>query len=374
MTATDAVLGHAALVSRLASSATAAALTHAILLSGPDSVGKTTTALALAELILGSSSWPGGPLAHPDLWLEDSDAENISIRRVKPGGDDGPTLQDFLSRRPYAGGSRVAIIGRADRLGIEAANNILKTIEEPPPRTHLFLCAAHPEKLPPTVVSRCEVFVLSPVPTADIARWLADTHGVEQERAAIVAPLAAGRPGRALHLAADEGALAAELAAVDAFLGAGGGGIAGAIAAADAASPGPGAEGRERALMTIGAWSSFVRDAACYAAGAPELALWDAYRPALERWAEELSASRIVAILDRLAVASEAVATYALPRLAFEALLLDIFGGADSPPPVEGRPKALEVAVVTGGERSGTRRRRPAAPRGRARGGGRAAS
>lgn len=370
MSASARLLGHEPLIARLTAAAAEGKLTHAILFSGPEGVGKTTAALALAETLLGSAAWPGGPLAHPDLWLEDSDTENISIRRVKPGGEDGPTLQDFLALRPYAGGRRVAIIGRAERLGIEAANNLLKTIEEPPPRTHLVLCASHPEKLPPTIQSRCEVFTLAPVPAPEIAAWLAHIHGVDAERAAVAAPLAAGRPGRALRLAAEAGALEAELSALDAFLAAGGGGTAGAIRAADAVAPGPGAEGRERALVTIGAWASFVRDAACYASGAPELALWSAYRPALERWAQDLMPSRIVAILHRLVVASEAVAAYAQPRLAFEALMLDIFGGPDSPPPVErGARAALAPAPVSAGGAAGGRSRPSRArPRARPRG------
>ena len=356
--APPAVIGHAALVARLLAAARDGTLSHAILFTGPEGVGKTTSAVALASSLLGAETWPGGVAAHPDFWIEDSDAENISIKRVRPGGDDGPTLQDFLALRPYAGGVRVAVVGRADRLGVDAANNILKSIEEPPPRTHLILAAAHPEKLPQTVVSRCAAYAMAPVPADVISAWLAERHGVAQERATVAALLSAGRPGRALRLATEDGALEAELDAVDTFLAAGGGGTAAAISAADAVAPGPGAEGRERALITLAAWASFVRDAACFASGAPELAVWSAYRPALERWAQDLPAARIVEILHRLAVASEAVATYAQPRLAFEALLLDIFGGAGSPPPVEPRPRdPARGRKVSGSAAAGTTRR-----------------
>jgi len=135
------------------------------------------------------------------------------------------------------------------------------------------------------------------------------------------------------------------------------------------------AEGRERALVTLGTWASFVRDAACYAAGAPELALWSSYRAALERWAQDLSAARIVAILHRLVAASEAVAAYAQPRLAFEALMLDVFGGADSPPPVDPLPRDVPRAArgparVSAGATGSTGRRPRAAPRGRSRAAG----
>ena len=97
------------------------------------------------------------------------------------------------------------------------------------------------------------------------------------------------------------------------------------------------AEVREQALITLGAWASFVRDAACFASGAPELAVWKAYRPALEAWAEDLDLTRIVEILARILETAESVAMYAQPRLAFEALMLDIFARSDSPPLGGGR-------------------------------------
>jgi DNA polymerase-3 subunit delta' len=363
----DAVIGHAATVARMAREAESGTLTHAMLFVGPQSVGKTAAAIALATHLLDAGRWPGGIVAHPDLWLEDSDAENLSINRMRAGGDQGPTLQDFLALRTYAGGRRVGIIARAERLTEPAADCLLKTIEEPPPETHLILCTSHPERLPETVLSRCEAVVFGPVPASQMTVWLQEVHGVGVEAAAGAAALAAGCPGRALRLATEPGALDAELAALDRFLATGGMGTAGALRTAAAVAPGAGAEGRERALVTLGAWASFVRDAACYAAAVPELAVWTAYRPALERWAEDLPEARIVAILARILAASEAVATYAQPRLAFEALMLDVFGGPQGPPSVPARA----AAGFSGGDGAAGRRGRPTSGRrGRARAAG----
>jgi DNA polymerase III subunit delta' len=351
-------------------------LTHALLLIGPEGVGKTTAATALAAELLDAARWPGGLEAHPDFWLEDSPAENVGIDRMRPSpkrktGDEeaGPSLQQFLSLSAYAGGRRIAVIARADRLTEQAADNLLKTLEEPPPGAHLILTSAHPEQLPQTVRSRCETVVLGPVPPAAIESWLVRVHHVSEHDASTAAALAAGRPGRALHLATEPGALKAELDALDRFLGAGGGGAEGALRAAAsvtvaaAAGTERSAEVREQALITLGAWASFVRDAACFASGAPELAVWKAYRPALEAWAEDLDLTRIVEILARILETAESVAMYAQPRLAFEALMLDIFARADSPPLVAAVSReGLEVSA--GGEAPGKPRRSPPARRG----------
>jgi DNA polymerase III subunit delta' len=372
----DSVIGHGPVLQSLVASGVDDELTHALLLIGPEGVGKTTAALALASELLDASNWPGGLEAHPDFWLEDSAAENVGIDRMRPSpkrkpGDEeaGPSLQQFLSLSAYAGGRRVAVIARADRLTEQAADNVLKTLEEPPPRSHLLLTSAHPEQLPQTVRSRCETVVLGPVPSAAIETWLERVHSVSEHDASTAAALAAGRPGRALRLATEPGALEGELDALDRFIGAGGGGAERALRAAAlvtvaaAAGTERSAEVREQALITLGAWASFVRDAACFASGVPELAVWKAYRPALEAWAEELDLTRIVEILARILETAESVAMYAQPRLAFEALMLDIFARSDSPPVVALAPRGgLEVSA--GGAARGKPRRSPPARRG----------
>jgi DNA polymerase-3 subunit delta' len=376
VTTLDSVIGHGPVLQRLAASAVEEELTHALLLIGPEGVGKTTAALALATELLDVAAWPGGLGAHPDFWLEDSGSENVGIDRMRPSpkrkaGDEeaGPSLQQFLSLSAYAGGRRVAVIARADRLTEQAADNLLKTLEEPPPRAHLILTSAHPEQLPATVRSRCEIVVLGPVSPGVIETWLVRIHGVSEADAATAAALAAGRPGRALRLATEPGALAGELDSLDRFIAAGGGGAEGALRAAAvvtvaaAAGTERTAEVREQALITLGAWASFVRDAACFASGAPELAAWKAYRPALEAWAEDLDLTRIVEILARILETAEAVALYAQPRLAFEALMLEIFAGPASPPGVTVAPRGgLEVSA--GGAGAGKPRRSPPARRG----------
>jgi DNA polymerase III subunit delta' len=361
-----ALIGHEAVLERLEDARRDGALAHALLLSGPAGVGKTTLALRLAASVLDAGRWPGGLPAHPDLWLEDSEAERIGIDRIRAGAraETGPSLQDVMSLRTYAGGMRVALLARAERLTEQAADSLLKTLEEPPPGTLIILCAANPEALPATILSRAQHIPMATVPVTRIVAWL-EQKGTEPRLARLAAALAGGRPGRALRLVSEPGTLAGEIEALHGFLAIAGGGMEGALRAAAELTPGAGAEGRERAMMLLAVWSSFVRDAALEASAVSEFHLWTDYAEPLERWAESLGAARLTDILGSLLRAGGEIAQYAQPRLTFETLFLDIFVAPQAPPAVDvpSIPAAVaEAPAATSGAAKPTRPgpRRPA--------------
>jgi DNA polymerase III subunit delta' len=120
--------------------------------------------------------------------------------------DDVRRVADFLRLTPAEGGWRVVIVDGAEHLNRNAANALLKILEEPPQRAVLLLACAAPGRLLPTIRSRCRALRLSALAQPEmetlLARYLPGLQGAER---ANLAALAEGSPGRALALAEEEG-------------------------------------------------------------------------------------------------------------------------------------------------------------------------
>ncbi|HEX9891096.1 MAG TPA: hypothetical protein VGB28_03460, partial [Actinomycetota bacterium] len=149
-------------------------------------------------------------------------------------GDDHGTArwlvgQAFLT--PPEGGRKVLRVEQADRMTEEAADVLLKALEEPPADTVFLLSSARPHELPETVASRCHLVTFHPLPEGLVLETLT-AEGVPEERALVAARLSGGNVGRARRIAADDQGLAFRDAAMDAARLAAGG-PAGALAAAE---------------------------------------------------------------------------------------------------------------------------------------------
>ena len=246
------VHGHDQVRRDLARAVAAGELPGSLLVHGPPGVGRQTLSLWLGRLLTCETPGPDGPceacrsctlaldLQHPDIhWffplprprgasgpdkladaLEEARFEALSERRLDPGArpaDDEPvglylaqvrTIRRLGSTRPAMGRRQVFIIGNAELLvpqeaSEEAANALLKILEEPPPATTFVLTAGDPEALLPTIRSRLLPVRLRPLPEDEVRQFLADRTGRPDEQVRLAARLGQGSIGRALSFVAD---------------------------------------------------------------------------------------------------------------------------------------------------------------------------
>src|SRR5580704_711207 len=202
-------------------------LHHAWLLVGPEGVGKATFAYRAARRLLGARPEPGYGLlgadpedsvfrqvagrAHPDLMVLERDDPDAKARKSIPV-DEARALPEFFSKSPGRAAYRVAIIDTADDLNPNAANAVLKTLEEPPERGVLLLVSSRPGALLPTIRSRCRRLAFAAPPTELAVRWLMAQSEATLEEAHGYLRMARGAPGRALRLA-NAGAIEVDKAA-----------------------------------------------------------------------------------------------------------------------------------------------------------------
>ena len=197
------------------------------LLAGPEGIGKASFAYRAARRLLGARPDPSrGPLgaapddpvsrlmssrSHPDLLVLEKAGEDGKLRRNIPV-EEVRRLPEFFAKAPGMADWRVAIIDAADDLNVNAANAVLKTLEEPPERGVLLLVAHAPGRLLPTIRSRCRRLAFAPWPVADVVTFLQARTNLSGEEAQRLAELSGGAPGRALALA-EQGALELDAAA-----------------------------------------------------------------------------------------------------------------------------------------------------------------
>lgn len=191
-------------------------LHHAWLLCGPEGVGKATFAYRAARRLMGARPDPAYGLlgaapedfvsrqisarSHPDLMVLERVGEDGKPRKVIPV-DDARRLPEFFSKAPAASPYRVAIIDAVDDMNTNAANALLKTLEEPPERGVLFLVSHSPGGLLPTIRSRCRRLRFEAWAEDDAADFLQQRLDVTLDDARRLAAMAHGAPGRALQLA-----------------------------------------------------------------------------------------------------------------------------------------------------------------------------
>ncbi len=269
------LLGHEATEAMLAEAVRAGRLHHAWLITGAEGIGKATLAFRFARRLLAGAMEGEGlavPEAHPTFRrvAAASHADLLTVERtLNERGklrseivvEDVRRVADFLRLTPAEGGWRVVVVDGAEEMNRNAANALLKVLEEPPPRAVLLLVCSAAGRLMPTIRSRCRRLNLSPL-GEEVVRTLLGRYAPElaADDAARIAGIAEGSIGRALALA--EGGGVALSGLVDDVLAAVPNvGTARAHAVADALGRDEDAFGTFMSLLSAGI-AAAVRDAA----------------------------------------------------------------------------------------------------------------
>jgi DNA polymerase-3 subunit delta' len=209
------VFGHDWAVEMLQQHVMHGSLRHAYLITGPSGVGRRTLALRLAQALnCPTPPAPGVPCKtcrncrqieagqHADLLVIKKLAgkTEIAVDQVRE-------VSKFLSLKPYMAPYKVVMIPNFEEANQSAQNALLKTLEEAPSYAVLLLTAENGEQLLPTIVSRCEILRLRPLPV-EVVRDFLVARGVNEQKAHLLAHISGGCPGSALRLSNDEHALA----------------------------------------------------------------------------------------------------------------------------------------------------------------------
>ena len=202
----DNVLGHEHAKELMRATLARGRLGHAYLFCGPDGVGKTLFALELAKRLFCRSDGerPCGDCpdcrmvdhgGHPDLFLIEAE-KNSRFIKIKQARE----LRRTLRLMPVQSNVRVAIMREAERMKQEAANALLKTLEEPAPFAHLILITSRPRALPSTVRSRCQEVRFGPLSADQVRQILSALPEFDEDEVRLAARLAHGAPGRAIQV------------------------------------------------------------------------------------------------------------------------------------------------------------------------------
>ncbi len=207
-------IGTDIIITILKNSIAAGNMAHAYLIAGPPHIGKATFALDIARYLNCTGSDPPcdtcqscrrinngkhvdinvlsleSPLALPE---SGKSRKEISIRDIEE-------LQKRASLSAYEGKFRIFIIDGVEDLSEEAANRLLKTLEEPPSYVIFLMLTADEKRVLTTILSRCQKIEMKPVPADVLERYLIETHGAEAAKARLTARLARGCPGWAITL------------------------------------------------------------------------------------------------------------------------------------------------------------------------------
>ncbi len=335
------MIGHEWAVEQLRGALAAGSDAHAYLFSGPAGIGKALLALRLAQALNCETSPVEPCLAcrscrriergnHPDIRISGMAAQAAGLKADEAARQKElkiATIREWLrdiALRPYEGRRRVLILHDAERLSEEAANAMLKTLEEPPPFATLILVANSVDLLP-TIVSRCRVLRLRPLPRRQVAVAL-EARGVTSEDAALLAAWSGGRIGWALSMLETPDEIGRRDEQLAALLALHEGGRPAGLRWAEQRAK----EYRSGEQATVFAWlelwQSWWRDVLLTYTGCTEGVVNIDRREALERAAARHQLAELYAFTARIGQAAQQLRENGNPQLVLENLVLHLPG------------------------------------------------
>jgi DNA polymerase-3 subunit delta' len=306
---------------------------HAYLFAGPERVGKAALAMRLAQALncAADGERPCGDCsacrriasrAHADVFTVTLEPTSEGSQSTAVGVDQMREVERTVALAPYEGRSRVVIIDPADGMTTEAQNAFLKTLEEPPPHVVFVMVSAQPERLLPTVLSRCQRIDFRLVPAEAIESALRE-RGADGEEARTLARLAAGRPGWSFAMAAEPAMLERRreaIAQTRSFMTLS---MAERMKLAEKLA-GRFKEKRDDVFDRIHEWESWWRDVLLAQSGAAESAANVDMRSEMEADAQACSQGAVLAFVKALGEAREHLRANVSARLVLEYLMLQV--------------------------------------------------
>ncbi|HEY88990.1 MAG TPA: DNA polymerase III subunit delta' [Thermoflexia bacterium] len=201
------IIGHKRAVQQMQLAVEREAVPHALLITGPDSIGKRTFALQLAQAMHCTAERAAQrPCNHCSACQRVNSGNHPDLRLITPAEgkrgvktDSIRALIQFLTLTPIESPYKIGIITTFERIVPNAAHALLKTLEEPPSYAHLILLATDAELLLPTIVSRSFQIPLRPLSRPEIAAGLVAQQEISPEEAQRLARLSGGRVGGAIR-------------------------------------------------------------------------------------------------------------------------------------------------------------------------------
>ena len=327
-------------------------VSHAYLFIGPNRVGKRTLAVDFARALncnaqdITASGWadlrpdvPCGQCSACDRIVranfadvqiitsstqtsKDQDAR-AAERRVMIGIDLIKDLQSDAILEPYEGRVKVFIIDEANRMSPDAANALLKTLEEPPSSVHIILTAPSAEAVPETIASRCHLVRLRSVPTDVITEALINRYDTQETEANTLAKMSMGAPGWGIAALNDPSLLDTRKQSASRIID---------IVKADIPDRFDYAfqmtrefrSDRASALEEIARWIELLRDIAMLQNDLHQHVVFDDYIEDLSDLAKQLTQDDIARATSAVQKARDALMSNAYPQLAFDAMMLEV--------------------------------------------------